>query len=307
MKFTIMLEILFELLAKRKVTATYLSQKYELSVRTIYRYVDLMSMTVPVYIKRGRDGGICISDSYKLPVGFMTSEEYEATVDALTLAFSQVPETRFLEARNKITAQSKSEARNLALSGEIGTILVDGGTWGDTRAFSEKLKIFEESVKEKEVLEIEYHARSGEKSKRKIEPHVLVFKQGVWYVFAFCRNQRDFRLFRIGRVFSILCTGETFQKRAFVREDIPLNFWTNDTESVEVRLEISEKAFPDAQDWLGTENLHKIGEKWYADVLLPNNDALILQILSLGSGVKILSPTSLKERVREEAKRIWDA
>ena len=148
MKFTIMIEILFELLAKRKVTATYLSQKYELSVRTIYRYVDLLSMTVPVYVKRGRDGGICISDAYKLPVGFMTTDEYDATVEALTLAYAQIPEARFLDACNKITAQSKTEARNLALSGEVGTILVDGGTWGDTRAFSEKLKIFEESVKE---------------------------------------------------------------------------------------------------------------------------------------------------------------
>ena len=46
MKFVILLDIFFELLAKRKITASYLAQKYEVSVRTVYRYVDILSMTV---------------------------------------------------------------------------------------------------------------------------------------------------------------------------------------------------------------------------------------------------------------------
>ena len=83
MKFTILLEILFDLLAKRKVTASYFTEKHEISVRTVYRYIDQLSLCVPVYIKRGRNGGICISDNYKLPVGFMTKEEYESAIDAL--------------------------------------------------------------------------------------------------------------------------------------------------------------------------------------------------------------------------------
>ena len=78
MKFSILIAILFDLLAKRKVTANDLAEKYEISPRTVYRYIDLMSTTLPVYVKRGRNGGICISDNYKLPMGFMTKEEYEA-------------------------------------------------------------------------------------------------------------------------------------------------------------------------------------------------------------------------------------
>ena len=58
MKFTILIDILFDLLAKRKLTASYLAEKHGISVRTVYRYIDHMSLTVPVYIKRGRNGGI---------------------------------------------------------------------------------------------------------------------------------------------------------------------------------------------------------------------------------------------------------
>ncbi len=304
MKFAILIDILFDLLLKRKVTATELAQKHEISTRTVYRYIDLLSITVPVYVRRGRNGGICISDSYKLPMGFLTNEEYEAAISALSAMYSQLPEQRFLDAKRKLSAQHKEEVRDRALSADVGAILVDGGTWGDTRLFAEKLKLFEESVKEKEVLEIVYHSRVGEKTARKIEPHVLIFKQNVWYVYAFCRKQRSFRLFRLGRVFSAIKTSEIFQKRPFTREDIPLNYWTSETACVEACFEISKDAFADAQDWLGSENLRKNGNVWYANVTLPEDDALVRKILSLGAGVKVLSPLPLKEKVAAAALEI---
>ncbi len=303
MKFVILLEILFDLLAKRKLTANYLAEKYEISPRSVYRYIDLLSMSVPIYVKRGRNGGICISDNYKLPVGFMTKEEYDSAIEALTAMYSQLPEERFLNAKRKLSAQMKTESRELTLSGEIGTILVDSSTWGDTRAFSDKLRLVEECIRDKFILEIEYHSRAGEKTQRKIEPHVLVFKQSVWYVYAFCHKQRAFRLFRLGRIFSAVKREERFQKRPFVREDIPLNYWTSE-KSIDAHFEIAPSAFADAQDWLGVENMRLIGEKWSAEVTLPDDESLVRKIVSLGAGFKVLSPASLQERVANHAKEI---
>lgn len=300
MKFVILLKILFELLAKRKVTATYLSEKHNLSPRTVYRYIDLLSLSVPVYVKRGRNGGIYIADNYKLPVGFMTKEEYESAIEALSAMYSQLPEERFLAAKRKLSAQVKAEARELVLSGDIDTILVDGGTWGDTHTFSEKLRLVENCIKEKAVLEIEYHSRSGEKTQRKIEPHVLVFKQNVWYVYAFCHKQRAFRLFRLGRIFMALKTEERFAKRPFKREDIPLNYWTSE-KSIDACFEIRKAAFADAQDWLGVENMQLVGDVWRAEVTLPDDESLVRKIVSLGSGIKVLSPVELGERVKKAA------
>lgn len=303
MKFAILLAILFDLLARRKVTATYLADKHEISPRTVYRYVDLLSMTVPVYVKRGRNGGICISDNYKLPVGFMTVEEYESAIEALTAMYSQLPEERFLSVMRKLSAQMKSEARDLTLSGDLGTIVVDGGTWGDTRNFSEKIRIVQEALKNNEVLDVEYRSRVGEKTQRKIEPHVLVFKQGVWYVYAFCHKQRAFRLFRLGRIFSATKTGETFRKRQITRDEIPLNYWTSD-KTVDARFIVHEKGFVDALDWLGVENLQQRNGKWYADVTLPDDESLVRKIVSLGDGIEVLEPSDLKDRVKKEAQSL---
>lgn len=303
MKFGILLSILFDLLIKRKITASYIAEKHEISPRTVYRYIDALSLAVPIYVKRGRDGGICISDNYKLPMGFMTAEEYEAAIEALGAMYSQLPEERFLVAQRKLSAQVKAEARDLVLSGEIGNILVDGGTWGDTRTFSEKMRLFQECVRENLIIEIEYHSRAGEKTQRKIEPHVLVFKQSVWYVYAFCHKQRAFRLFRIGRILSALKTGETFRKRPFRREDIPLNYWTTE-KTVDAQFEIAESAFADAQDWLGVENIRMSHGKWLAEVTLPDDEALVRKIVSLGSGMQVLAPKALRERVKNAALEI---
>ncbi|MBQ8446853.1 MAG: YafY family transcriptional regulator [Clostridia bacterium] len=303
MKFSILIAILFDLLSKRKVTAGYLAEKYEISPRTVYRYIDLMANTVPVYVKQGRNGGIYISDNYKLPIGFMTKDEYEATIEALSAMYSQLPQERFLAAKHKISAQLKSEIRDITLSGEIGNILVDGGTWGDTHTFSEKVRLVEECIRDRIVLDIEYHSRTGEKTQRKIEPHVLVFKQGVWYVFAFCHKQRAFRLFRLGRIFAALKTEEIFAKRPFAREDIPLNYWTNE-KTVTAVFDVDESAFADAQDWLGVENLQYKNGKWQAEVTLPDDETLVRKIVSLGAGMKVLSPKELCDRVAKHAETV---
>lgn len=304
MKYEIMLEILFDLLAKRKLTATYFASKYDISVRTVYRYVDVLSMCVPIQIQQGRGGGIYISDSYKLPMGFMTREEYDAAITALGIAYQQLPEERFEKARTKLSAQMKTEVRELTLSGTFGTVLVDGGTWGDTHNFSDKMRFFESAIKDCFVLDIEYNSRTGEHTKRKIEPHILVFKQGVWYVYAFCRKQRDFRLFRLGRIVSSVQTEEKFIRRPIKREDVPLNYWT-DANSVDVVLEINEDGFADALDWLGAESLKDVGNGvWRAEVSLPYDEVLVKKIIGLGAGVQVIAPNDLRADVKKSVEKI---
>ena len=109
MKFQTVLSMLFELLQKRKVTASSFAKKYNISMRTVYRYVEELKTGVPLEITRGRNGGITLPDRYKLPVNFMTSEEYLAAIEALEIAYCHQPEERFLMAKEKLSAEYKPE------------------------------------------------------------------------------------------------------------------------------------------------------------------------------------------------------
>lgn len=296
MKFTILLSILFELLTKRKLTATYIAEKHDISPRTVYRYVELLAEHLPLSIKRGRNGGICLADNYKLPVGYMSNVEYDAAIEALTLAYANEPQEKFLLAKRKLSAQCKEDKKKLLFSSDAGNFFADSGVWGDAHSFSEKLRLVEESIKKRIVLQIGYQTENGEKIQTKIEPHALIYKQNVWYAYAFCHTSRKFESYRLGGMFALENTQTTFRKRPFSREQISL-FQTPQPKVVAVRLAFTKEAYFNAQNWLGVETLKKKNGVWYADLFLPDDEALVGKILSFGAGVKVLEPTSLQEKV----------
>lgn len=302
MKFQIMLDMLFYLLTRRRVSASELAGRYEVSVRTVYRYVDEMTVAgIPIDVARGVNGGVYIADSFKLPKGFFTKEEYKKTLASMLAMNEQMHDDTLSAAIRKLEANFKTERYDVALSGNI---LVDGGTWGDERKFSQKLTLVERAIEETKTLVIDYVSREGEHSRREILPHLLVYKQNVWYVYAFCTVRGAFRLFKLGRIRAISETEKTFTRIPFRREDVPLNFWQEGEKSLEVAFEIKKEALPFAEEWLGIENIAEHKGKYIAEVSLPDDDALLQKILSLGSGVKVVSPASLCERVKKAAASI---
>lgn len=302
MKYNVMLNILTLLLRRRKITAAEIARRYEISVRSVYRYVEEMIICgVPIDVERGRYGGLTIADTYRLPTGYFTKEEYAVTLNALDALASQINDGNVISAREKLENGKKNERREMSV---CGNIIVDGGSWSGSKSFADKMRVCEQAVNDCSALTIEYVSREGERSKRVIEPHVLILKQGVWYVWAFCHTKQDFRTFKIGRIRSATFTGGKFVKREFTRDDVDLDFTYGDEELVEVTLEIEKTSLADAEEWLGIDNVEPRGNKFYAAVSLPDDDALVNKILSYGGAVKVLSPQSLKERVRAVAQEI---
>lgn len=305
MKLSITLDILFDLLSKRKLTANEIAEKHTLSPRTVYRYIAVLKEFVPVRIKRGRNGGICLADNYKLPMGFLTQAEYEATIDALLLAYASSTEERFLSAKRKLSIQKKEELREYRYTEESGTVVIDSRYGGDMRSFLQKLRILDECIREKRIVETQQRLSSGEITQEKIEPHAMLLRDNVWYVYGFCHKNRTFTLFALGNLFSLLKTEERFRKRPFHREELFLPP-TNIDNTLSARFEISAEALSRAQEWLGVEHIRKQKSTWIAEVTLPNDDVTVERIVSFGAGLKVLSPISLQQRVVTFAKGIID-
>ena len=253
---------------------------------------------VPIDVMRGAHGGILIADNYKLPKGFMTKEEYARAIEAMLTLNEQMSDPALASAIAKLSAQVKSERLDLTLSGNI---LVDSGAWGDERKFSTKLTLVERAIRERVALEIDYVSREGEKTHRTILPHLLVYKQNIWYTYAFCNTRNAFRLFKLGRMRTITATERTFERIPFEREDIPLNFWHTEEDAIDALFEVSPAALAFAEEWLGIENVTEKNGKYYAEATLPDDETLIGKILSAGAGFKALAPKSLAERVKNAA------
>ena len=297
-----MLKILMQLLSKKKITAKEIAERYEISVRSVYRYVEELTVCgVPIDVARGRYGGLTVADTFRLPTGYFTREEYAAAINALDAMASQVHDKNIISAREKLESRKKNERAGSSVSGNI---IVDGGTWGDTKKFSDKMLVVEQAVNEAKSLMIDYISREGEHSRRVIDPYVLIFKQNVWYVYAFCHTKQDFRTFKIGRIKQASFTGRTFEKREISRSEIPLDFYYSTDKLTSVTLEIEKASLADAEEWLGIDNIEPRGNSFVADVTLPDDSQLVGKILSYGGAIRVLSPKDLKEKVLAAAQKI---
>ena len=209
MRIQILLSILFELLEKGRLTASYLSKKHEISPRTVYRYVEALSPFVPLHIKRGRSGGICLADNYRLPVGFITKTDHAALSEALTRAYSQTGDEKFLYTKRKFTSQEKQTQLPTYLSAEIGEITVIPDE--KDKELCALLRILQECIREKRIAEL---LIQGEKSPRKTEPVSLLLKKNEWQVLAFCYLTRNFITLPLSSLRGARKTEESFRPRS---------------------------------------------------------------------------------------------
>lgn len=84
MTINILMGILLDLMKTQKLVAQQLAEKYEVSVRSIYRYVDYLSVNnIPIYTKPGKNGGIFLLNNYHLDSMFFTRDDLNLLDDLL--------------------------------------------------------------------------------------------------------------------------------------------------------------------------------------------------------------------------------
>ncbi len=211
MTFSLVLDILFELLKNRKITAPTLSEKYGVSPRTIYRCVEKLSPVLPLHIRRGRGGGIFLSDTYRLPADYLTFDEYEGTIDALSRAYERSPESRYLSAKRKLSAQKKEVSPAPFARADLANVFI---FLGNDTLCAERLRTIRTAVQKRRILRLLY--RDGELvTEGSVEPHALVFAKNEWYLCAFCHKKRAFFPFPLDRLEGVLQTEEPFRPRPF--------------------------------------------------------------------------------------------
>ena len=299
MKFTILLSMLFELLAKGKATARYFAEKHSVSMRTVYRYVEILATHLPIEIIRGRGGGILLADNYKLPKGYMSADEYSAIVEALEIAYAQQGDEKFMDAKRKISAKKKSETRDLAIVGTPATVLLDGGVLGDTGKFFDKLRMIEECINARYLVEIVHYDRKQAPTVRTIEPHFIAIHKGVCCVYAFCRVSREWRMFKIGCIGEAYKQSERFSRRPIDEQQIASLFRLSEEKTVRVQFQIAQNALTRAQERLGAENLFCKDGVWQGEGIFRDDETLPQKIFALGSGITVLSPAPLRRKVKE--------
>lgn len=295
MKIDRLIGILSILLQQNKVTAPYLAEKFEVSRRTINRDIeDLCKAGIPLITTQGVNGGISIMEGYKIDNTLLTSADMQAILAGLRSLDSVSGTNRYTQLMEKLSAG----ASVLIPGGQH--ILIDLSSWSKS-ALSPKIELLHGAIDYGRCVSFRYFAPKGE-SFRIIEPYYLIFRWSNWYVWGYCRERRDYRLFKLNRMVD-LKTGELFEKSPAPLPDLsnekvfPHTFQVKVLISPKYQWRLVEEYGPDCF------TVQKDG-RLLASFGFTDEESILSWILSFRGGAELLEPEELREKLAAFGKEL---
>ena len=297
MKIDRMIGILAILLQQEKATAPYLAEKFEVSRRTISRDVEeLCRAGIPLRTRQGANGGISIMEGYKIDSTLLTRSDMQAILEGLRSLDSVSGTSRYVQLMEKLSVGASS----LVAGGQH--MLIDLSAWSKS-ALAPKIELFREAIENGELVSFKYFSPKGE-SLRTIEPYDLIFRWANWYVWGYCLERKDYRLFKLNRMTEIKAGN------SFVKRQAPLPDLSN------------EKVFPpvcQVKALIAPEYRWRLVEDYGPDCFVTqadgrllftfdftDEDSILSWILSFREGAELLEPSKLREKMAELGKKLYE-
>ncbi|MCQ5120750.1 YafY family protein [Massilicoli timonensis] len=294
MKESRLFRILYYILENGRTSAPVLAKQFEVSVRTIYRDIDVISSAgIPIYVTPGRNGGVQIHKNYILNRAMLTDKEKQEILSALqsTSLVNALPGNATL---TKLSALFQQPSDNW--------FEVDFSRWGIKSQDDTSFSLLKKAILSHHAVKIVYVNTNGQKTERTVYPLKMVFKARQWYLKAFCVNKNDFRLFKMSRMLKLHLLSETFVPMEYPNPIDDLQ----KTYPKTVLLFPKEMAYRVYDEFEATEIKEIENGSLLVSVEMPQDNWLIGYLLSFGSTVEILEPSWLRKALAIEAEKIYN-
>ncbi len=287
-------KIVYHLLDKGRATAPELSEKFEVSVRTIYRDIDALSGAgIPIYTEAGRNGGIYLMNDFVLDKAVLTEEEKREILAALHSTNS----TNNID--NRQILQKLSAIFNVSSESWLE---VDFSKWGNNGTDNAKFELLKSAIIHQRCVKITYANSYGRISERIVQPLKMSYKSMSWYLKAYCTEKQDYRIFKLTRMIELEVLSDTFCKKLFPELD-EMAGQVYRTIVLRFAKEISYRVYDEFDNTqISTD---KNGDL-IVSVKMPEDEWLIGYLLSFGTQVDIIEPLYLKDIVAKQAKGIYE-
>ena len=298
MKIDRLIGILSVLLQRDKVTSAELAEKYEVSRRTILRDIETINKAgIPVVSEQGQGGGISIMDGYRIDRTLLSSEDMQAILSGLQSLDSVSGTNRYRQLMEKLSAD---DTDSVSVDSHI---IIDLASW-DKSLVSDKIGIIKEAIEKSRIISFIYYSPNGE-SRRRIEPYHLVFQWSSWYVWGFCTERKDYRMFKLTRMTKPVITDEICLQRDVPEYTCDKLRHTKGDVRAEVRFDSSLKWR--LIDEFGTDYLrYDENGDIHMTITWEDRPSFYRYILSFGDGAEILAPDEYRREFSEMLKKISD-
>ena len=213
-----LIAILTQLQTKRLLTATSLSKKFNVSVRTIYRDIRALEQAgVPIITEDGK--GYSLMDGYKIPPVMFSESQANALILAEQLVLKN-KDTSFIkdytEAIDKIKAVLRQSDKDKA------NLLADRTRFEQNinrERNSNNISQLQQALTNFYLVKIDYTNEQDQKTSRIVEPFALISTTGNWLLIAWCRLRNEFRYFRLDRIAKFQVLTEKFEQHKMTLQE----------------------------------------------------------------------------------------
>lgn len=307
--------IVLLLQAHGQLTVAALAERLEASERTIRRDLEALSGAgVPVYAQRGRGGGWALLGGHRIDLSGLTAGEAQALVLA-TKGAHLGPGLE--EALRKVMAALPAPLRQ-QVDELCSAVLVDRARWGrqaptpGSDADADHLDRLRRAVLVGVQLDVTYARPGRPAEQRRLHPHGLVCKRGVWYLLA--TAAAGLRTYRVSRIQGIVLTDEPAERPS----DFDLaEAWAGVERDLLARIPpgTTVELLADPPSWRRLQAT--IGAWWAVEDLgpepdgrrrvsvnLPSAERAAAELAALGEGIEVLAPNEVRSALAAIGRRL---
>lgn len=282
--------IIYYLLDKGKSTAPELAEKFEVSVRTIYRDIDIISsMGIPVYAMQGKGGGIALLDNFVLDKSLLSTREKEQILMALQGIIATEPNN---------SDELLTKLGSLFQTKNTNWIEVDFSNWVKRNPSQDIFQLMKSAIFSRNVISFQYFSSNRESTKRRVEPLKLVFKSKDWYLYGFCLIRNDYRFFKLTRIKEMEIQAEVYSR------EIPSTCSIGKQMDIQNAIAVTLKFDQDMAFRVYDEFAEGVTEdkqgNLYVRTNLPDSDTLYSYLFSFADSVEIVEPENIREQVKNK-------
>ena len=295
MKIDRLLGILTILLQNDQITAPELADKFEVNRRTIGRDIDaLCKAGIPIITRQGAGGGISIAEGFKLDKSVLTTNELSGIIAALKGIGSVSEESQIERTLDKL------HAGNGAVVSMSEPIIIDLASYYKEQ-LTEKIEIIKQAILERQHIKFDYFYEKGEDC-RCIEPYFVIFQWTSWYVFGFCTDRQDWRMFKLTRLWNLTMEDEKYNPREVPEER--RNFFNHYTDDIKLQALFDPSVKYQLIESYGLDCYEETEEGLFFEFGFTNRGYLLSWLLGFGDKVKVLAPDDIADEICMAAENI---
>jgi len=301
-----LLSIVIKLLSYKRLTTQQLAREFNVSTRTIYRDLQSISLAgIPVMAFQGQQGGWEIDPDYLIDRRILSVDDIATIVSAVQNVEKGISHPSLRQTIDKINSLIHPNKRK-EITQKSHYIFIDNQPWGQS-GNKDLISEIHNAIYDSKLLSFQYFNLKKERKKRLVEPMTLMLKGSAWYLFAYCLDRHDYRLFRLSRMSKI-----TISKESFIRRDMSIpefkkrSHWPQELVTLQVRFH------KDIQhsigDCFGLEHIHmeKGGNYGTLEVTIPENDWLYSLLLGFGEKLEVQGPKRIADILKQNAQALID-